>query len=64
MKKLDLYITKKFLGTFIFMIMVIMSIAIVIDVGTAIIAIVTGAILDLAAERRALHFSFPVGHYQ
>ena len=32
MKKLDLYIAKKFLGTFIFMIMVIMSIAIVIDV--------------------------------
>ena len=32
MKKLDLYITKKFLGTFIFMIMVIMSIAIVIDI--------------------------------
>jgi len=32
MKKLDLYISKKFLGTFIFMIMVIMSIAIVIDI--------------------------------
>lgn len=32
MKKLDLYIAKKFLGTFIFMILVVMSIAIVIDI--------------------------------
>ena len=32
LKKLDLYIAKKFLGTFIFMILVVMSIAIVIDI--------------------------------
>jgi len=32
MKKLDLYIIKKFLGTYVFMIMAVMSIAIVIDV--------------------------------
>jgi lipopolysaccharide export system permease protein len=32
LKKLDIYIAKKFLGTFIFMIMVVMSIAIVIDI--------------------------------
>ena len=31
-KKLDLYIIKKFLGTYIFSIMLIMSIAIVIDI--------------------------------
>lgn len=32
LKKLDLYIIKKFLGTYVFMIMAVMSIAIVIDV--------------------------------
>lgn len=32
MKKLDWYITRKFLGTYIFMIMAVMSIAIVIDI--------------------------------
>jgi lipopolysaccharide export system permease protein len=32
LKKLDAYIAKKFLGTFVFMIMVVMSIAIVIDI--------------------------------
>lgn len=32
MKKLDLYIIKKFLGTYVFMILAVMSIAIVIDV--------------------------------
>jgi lipopolysaccharide export system permease protein len=63
MKKLDLYIIKKFLGTFFFMLGVIMSIAIVFDVSENIHRFVrSSAPLDAVLFRYYLNFVFYYGN--
>lgn len=63
MKKLDLYILKKFLGTFFFMLAVIMSIAIVFDISEKLEKFVkAGAPLDKIVFNYYLNFVFYYGN--